>query len=271
LVSNILHSLLSLPGWQVYLLVGVLVFGEAAFLLGFVLPGETAVILGGVSASLGHASVEIVAAIAVVAAIVGDSTGYEVGRLAGPRLLDLKPIRKRRRAFDAAETQLRRWGGWAVFVGRFTAFLRAVIPGLSGMSRMHYPKFLLANATGGTIWAIGYTILGYVLGSAYQKAERYSTDASAILLAVLVVVVVGLKVREHRRMHRLEQQDATEEGVSPDDGPETVESVPLAANPAADPADPPGPPSEPESTGGTSGPAGDTADEQPPSRVPGRP
>jgi membrane protein DedA with SNARE-associated domain len=248
-ISDILHGLLSLPGWQVYLLVGVLVFGEAAFLLGFVLPGETAVILGGVSASVGHASVEVVAAVAVVAAIVGDSTGYEVGRLAGPRLLDLKPIRKRRRAFDAAQAQLRRWGGWAVFVGRFTAFLRAVIPGLSGMSRMAYPKFLLANATGGTIWAIGYTILGYVLGSAYQKAERYSTDASAILLGVLVLVVVGLRVREHRRMRRLEQEETTGEGASPDDRPEAPGSKPMASQP----------------------PAGDTASEQPSSGVPGRP
>ena len=266
MVSNILHSLLSLPGWEVYLLVGVLVFGEAAFLLGFVLPGETAVILGGVSASLGHASVEVVAAVAVVAAIVGDSTGYEVGRLAGPRLLDLKPIRKRRRAFDAAQAQLRRWGGWAVFVGRFTAFLRAVIPGLSGMSRMGYPKFLLANATGGTIWAIGYTILGYVLGSAYQKAERYSTDASAVLLGAVVLVVIGLKVREHRKQRRLEQQETTGEGLAGDERPE-----PQATNPAADLEDPPARPGEPERTGEVSGPGGDTAHEQPSSRVPGRP
>jgi membrane protein DedA with SNARE-associated domain len=249
MVSNILHSLTSLPGWQVYLLVGVLVFGEAAFLLGFVLPGETAVILGGVSANLGHASVEVVAAVAIVAAITGDSTGYEVGRLSGPRLLDLKPIRKRRRAFDAAQAQLRRWGGWAVFVGRFTAFLRAVIPGLSGMSRMAYPKFLLANATGGIIWAIGYTALGYALGSAYQSAERYSTYGSGTLLAVVILVVVALRVREHRKQRRLEQEvpeaEVSEEGKpteaevadaqvtegrgAPDNRP------PLPANAAGDP------------------------------------
>jgi membrane-associated protein len=210
-ISNILHGLVSLPGWQVYLLVGVLVFGEAAFLLGFVLPGETAVILGGVSANVGHASVTVVAAVAVVAAILGDTTGYEVGRLIGPRLLNLKPVQKRRRAFDAAQAQLRRWGGWAVFVGRFTAFLRAVVPGLSGMSRMPYPKFVLANASGGIIWAIGYTLLGYALGSAYRTAERYSTVGSATLLGVLVLVVVGLRVREHRKQRRLEQQEAGEE------------------------------------------------------------
>jgi membrane-associated protein len=205
-VSNVLHSLLSLHGWQVYVLVGVLAFGEAAVLLGFVLPGETAVLLGGVSANLGHASLTVVTVVAVAAAIVGDSTGYEVGRLVGPRLLEWRPIRKRRRGFDAAQAQLRRWGGWAVFVGRFTAFLRAVIPGLAGISRMAYPKFLLANATGGLLWAVGYTMLGYALGSAYKAAERYSTEGSAILLAVLVLVVIALRVRGHKRERRLELQ-----------------------------------------------------------------
>ncbi|MBO0886643.1 MAG: DedA family protein [Acidimicrobiales bacterium] len=211
MVSNLLHSLLSLHGWQVYLLVGVLAFGEAAILLGFVLPGETAVILGGVSANLGHASLVLVTVIAVVAAIAGDSTGYEVGRVIGPRLLELKPIRKRRRAFEAAQEQLRRWGGRAVFVGRFTAFLRAVIPGLAGMSRMPYPKFLLANASGGIVWAVGFTFLGYALGSAYRSAEKYSTDASAVLLAVVILVAVALRVREHRKQRRLEEGASEEE------------------------------------------------------------
>jgi flagellar biosynthesis/type III secretory pathway M-ring protein FliF/YscJ len=128
---------------------------------------------------------------------------------------------------------------------------------------MHYPKFLLANATGGTIWAIGYTILGYVLGSAYQKAERYSTDASAILLAAVVLLVVGLKVREHRKQRRLEQQETAGEGAAGEERPE-----PLATNPAAEPEDPPG---QPAKTAETSGPEGDTAREQPSSRVPGRP
>lgn len=235
MVSNILHSLLSLPGWQVYLLVGVLTFGEAAVLLGFVLPGETAVILGGVSANLGHASLTVVAAVAVVAAIVGDSTGYEVGRLIGPRLLELGPIRKRRQAFDAAQSQLRRWGAWAVFVGRFTAFLRAVIPGLAGMSKMAYPKFLLANASGGTIWAIGYAVLGYALGTAYKTAERYSTEGSAILLAVIVIVIVTLKVREHRKRRRLEKGETNQE-TGESDEPVGHHFTRPAAGPARSPA-----------------------------------
>lgn len=224
MVSNLLHSLLSLHGWEVYVLVGVLAFGEAAVLLGFVLPGETAVILGGVSANLGHASLVVVTVIAVVAAIVGDSTGYEVGRVIGPRLLDLKPIRKRRRAFDAAQEQVRRWGGRAVFVGRFTAFLRAVIPGLAGMSHMAYPKFLVANASGGIIWAVGFTFLGYALGSAYRSAERYSTDASAVLLAAVILVAVTLKVREHRKQRRLEE-GGTEEGQEPTQAPAPEEAA----------------------------------------------
>jgi membrane-associated protein len=209
-LSRLLDPLLHLPAWEVYLLVGALAYGEAAVFLGFVLPGETAVILGGVAANVGHASVLVVGVVAVVAAIAGDSTGYEVGRLAGPALLELRAVRRRRRAFDAAQAFLERFGGRAVFVGRFTAFLRAVVPGLAGLGRMPYPRFLLANATGGLLWAVGYTALGYALGTAYHAAERYSTIGSSALLGGLVVAVVALRVRAVRRERRRERTELPE-------------------------------------------------------------
>ena len=87
----------------------------------------------------------------VVCAIVGDSVGYFVGHRFGDRLLEAKLLRKRRSALDAATELLRRRGAWTVFVGRFTAFLRAVVPGLAGLSRMHYRTFLIANAAGALV------------------------------------------------------------------------------------------------------------------------
>lgn len=206
MISELLAPVLGLSGAAAYALVAGLAFGEASFLLGFVLPGETAVILGGVIASQGHVSLPLMVVVAVGSAILGDSVGYEVGRHFGDRLLDLRPLRSHQRALDQARRFLQRRGGTAVFIGRFTAFLRAVVPGLAGMSGMPYPKFLGANAAGGMVWATGYTLLGYFLGHAYRQVESASSKASTALLAVVVVGLIGLWIRNRRRERRLESE-----------------------------------------------------------------
>ena len=176
-MSFIVDGLTSLPPGVVYLVVGLLVFGEAAVFLGFVLPGETAVIVGGFIASQGKVNVVVLCVVVVVAAIVGDSVGYLVGKTYGPRLLDVKILSRRRAGINRALVGLERRGATYVFLGRFTAFFRAVIPGLAGMSKMPYPRFLAANAAGGFCWGIAYCLLGYFAGHAYKKVEQYSTYA----------------------------------------------------------------------------------------------
>jgi membrane protein DedA with SNARE-associated domain len=86
-----------------------------------------------------------------------------------------------------------------VFVGRFSAFLRAVIPGLAGMSRLRYRIFLPANALGGICWGFLYVLLGYFVGERVEKATGIASD---ILLALIAVVVVVLVVRHHRKDKR---------------------------------------------------------------------
>jgi membrane-associated protein len=78
-IDKILQPLLSLSGWEAYVLVGLLVFAEAAIMLGFVFPGETAAILGGVLASQGGVSLPGILATVILCAIVGDSVGYFIG------------------------------------------------------------------------------------------------------------------------------------------------------------------------------------------------
>jgi membrane protein DedA with SNARE-associated domain len=161
-----------------------------------VVPGESAVLVGGLLASTGHLSVALLAAVVVVAAIVGDTVGFEVGRTFGPRLLGARALRRHRPAIDAASDRLRRKGGVTVVAGRFTALLRALTPALAGMSGMPYRRFLAWNAAGGLLWGAGVTLLGYVAGRSLPLVER---SLGGIGLAVVAgFVVVGL-VAWHRR------------------------------------------------------------------------
>ena len=204
IVSSVLQELHRLPAPLVYALVALLVFGEAALFVGFVLPGETSVIIAGVVASQGRVNIVLLCAIVVAAAIVGDSVGYVVGRRYGDQLLKLPLLRDRRASLDRALDGLRRRGPIYVFVGRFTAFLRAVMPGLAGMSAMPYRRFFVANALGGLIWGVGYALLGYFAGHALTRIEKYASWFGVATLVVLFVVVVVLHLRRTRREAHLD-------------------------------------------------------------------
>lgn len=189
MLNRLLGPLLSLGGWQAYALVGGLCFGEAAMLLGFVLPGETAVVLGGVLAYEGHVSLLWMAVLVVCCAIVGDSVGYAVGRLVGPRLLRWRALR--RPAVERAQLLVVRRGRAAVFLGRFTALFRTFMPGVAGMSGLRYRHFLQANVPAGVIWGVAYTMAGWAVGLSYKSLLHTAGDVSYGLVAAVVVALVG--------------------------------------------------------------------------------
>jgi membrane protein DedA with SNARE-associated domain len=196
-MSGLLDQLVQVPPAIAYILIAALVFAEAALFVGFLLPGETAGVLGGVLAATGQLNLAVLLPIVVLAAIAGDSVGYEVGRTLGSRLLRTRALGRGARRMEGAQRTLRERGGWAVFLARFAAFLRAVMPGMAGMSRMPYPRFLAYNAAGGLLWGVGITMLGYVAGTSYTRLEQALGHASA-LLAALSVGFGLLAWRRHR-------------------------------------------------------------------------
>jgi membrane protein DedA with SNARE-associated domain len=210
LISNLVNTVLHAPAWLVYLIVGAVVFAEDALFVGFVIPGETMAIIGGVTASLGHTSYWAVLLIVVVAAILGDSVGYELGRVVGPRIMGHRLLDRRRKRLDDAQDFLRRRGGSAVFLGRWTAFFRAVMPALAGASQMKYRVFLPWNAVGGIAWGTTAVTAGYLAGQSYSRIEKWlGQGAAAVVGLIVVVAIVVWVVRRHRR-EREESEFATD-------------------------------------------------------------
>jgi membrane-associated protein len=200
MASVINEVLTSVPPWAVYLLVFALPFLEASIMLGFVIPGETALVFGGVLAGNGESSVAAVLAIAIAGAIAGDAIGYVVGRRYGPALQisRLGQIVGESR-WRSAEDFVRRRGGPAVFLGRFTALLRALVPGVAGMAGLPYRTFALWNVLGGATWAGICVLGGWALG---DVITTYLSDAGYVVFGLAVVVVVVLVVLHHRREAR---------------------------------------------------------------------
>jgi membrane protein DedA with SNARE-associated domain len=196
MVQKVVDVLLGVPPALALLIIALLVFGEAALFFGFVLPGETAVLYGGVLGAAGKVSVVVVLVVVILSAIIGDSVGFEVGRKLGPRLVRAPVLRRHPDRVAAAQGYLRRRGGRAVVAGRWTAFLRAVMPALAGASRMEYPRFLVFNAVGGVLWGTACVLLGYFAAHSISRVAHYLGVTSGV---IVVLILLGLAWAWHRR------------------------------------------------------------------------
>lgn len=219
--EHFMRSIGDTVGLWLYVIAGGLAFAEAAILIGMVLPGETALLVAGVfcNAKYGKLNLWVMIAIAVFCAIAGDSVGYEFGKKFGPSL------RRSRLGQWVGEPRwaqvdgfLHRHGGKAVFLGRLTALLRALMPSMAGMSGMRYRTFLVWNAAGGLIWAPGCVLLGYAFASALDVVGQTLTWAPLAILAVAIIVYLGL----HLRKRRVERAEATEFAESEAASPSTI-------------------------------------------------
>jgi membrane-associated protein len=187
-----------------YLIAGGLAFAEAAVMVGLVLPGETALVVAGFAAEQGWIALWPMVAIAVGAAALGDSVGYEVGRRLGPRLRSSRLGRRvgsdRWRRTDAF---LHRYGGRAVLLGRFTAGMRALTPGMAGMARMPYLRtFLPWNIAGAVIWGAGCVLLGYTFSTSLAAIGHALTYGPLVLVALAAAVLILIRVRKRRASRR---------------------------------------------------------------------
>ncbi len=215
--STLLTHLAGVPTPLAYVTIAALVFSEAALFVGFVIPGESAALLGGALAATGHLSLSLLLVLVVVAGVLGDSVGFEVGRKLGTRLLDLRLLRRHRSRLESARGYLRRRGGRAVVLGRWTAFLRAVMPAMAGASAMPYRRFLAFNAAGGLLWGVAVTLGGYFAGQSFQLVQHSLGGASAVLLAG---IVAALLFGWHRRRRRGRAHGrGRRQGQDPEDTP----------------------------------------------------
>jgi membrane protein DedA with SNARE-associated domain len=192
---------------------GLLVGLESA---GIPLPGETALIAGAALAKHGGLEIEVVIAVAAVAAIIGDSAGYAVSRRYGRRLLT-RPGRTQARRMDVlirGEAFFDRHGPKAVFFGRWITGLRVWASWLAGITHMPYRQFLMWNALGGITWAITIGLVGYLVGTAAEQIVQTAGLGAATVIGVLAIAaVVYFHVRRgrHRRSTELPPEPEPEQ------------------------------------------------------------
>jgi membrane-associated protein len=190
-MGDLFAMLSTVPPWVVLLAVFALPALEASTLLGVVVPGETAVLLGGVLAHQNQLPLAAVMSVAALGAVAGDTVGYALGARVWPVLFSRSG--RTRRQLDAGRDFVRRFGGPAVFLARWVAVLRAVVPSVAGATALPYRTFARYNIAGGTLWAAVVAGAGFLAGAAYQRVERDLGLAGAVAaLVVAAAVVIGV-------------------------------------------------------------------------------
>lgn len=195
-----LRHLLSVYGyWAVTAFVGI----ES---IGIPLPGETMLIVASLYAGATHdLSIELVIAAAIAGAVLGDNIGFAIGYFGGYRLLLRygRYIGLHERRVKLARYIFLKHGSKVVFFGRFVSVLRTYAAFLAGTARMPWWKFLIFNAAGGTIWALGYGVGAYVLG---QQLNRVSRPFEIVAAALAVVAIIAFAIFLRRNERRLEDE-----------------------------------------------------------------
>jgi membrane-associated protein len=197
-MSGLTGVLAALPAWLLLLAVFALPALEASTLLGVIVPGETAVLLGGVFAHQGSLALPVVMAAAVLGAVAGDTAGYAVGARLGPRL-GTRMSDRRAEQVQRAREFVQGHGAPAVFLGRWVPVLRALVPIMAGGSGLPYRSFAAYNLAGGAVWGVAVAGLGYLAAAAYGRATQILGLAGAAVVLVSAVVAAGVVLVRRRR------------------------------------------------------------------------
>jgi len=187
--------------WGYYVLFLMTFFETSAF-LGFLVPGESMVVIAGLLASRGVLELGDVIWVASVGAIMGDTVGYFIGYRFGEGffLKYGKNFFFKKEYLDEAKGFFDKHGGKTVFFGRFMAWLRAFAPVVAGISRMHYPRFLFFNLAGGIVWATIFSLLGYFVGNSWDIIKIYlgRIGIFGFICGVIIIYLYFLYTKKKR-------------------------------------------------------------------------
>jgi membrane-associated protein len=178
-------------GIWVYAILFAIIFSETGFVVTPFLPGDSLLFVAGAIAAGGALNVHALAALLVLAAILGNTTNYSIGRWLGPRLFrDERSRWLNPRHLQTAHAFYERHGGKAVVLSRFLPIVRTYIPFVAGMARMPVPRFEAFNSAGALAWVCAITYAGFFFGN----IPWIRGNLTALIFAIVAVSLLPLAI-----------------------------------------------------------------------------
>jgi membrane-associated protein len=196
------------PGvmWAAFVAVNVIVFTETGLLIGFLLPGDSLLVVTGIVARSANWPIEWLGLSLCLSAIIGDTIGYAIGAKAGPAIFSRPDSRFfKRDHLLAAKAYYERHGGKTIIIARFIPLIRTFVPVVAGAAKMEYRTFLTFNVVGGIGWIVSMLLIGYMLdpllrqifGPQFEIAKH--VDKVVIIVVFLSILPILTKSFRHWR------------------------------------------------------------------------
>ncbi len=213
-------------GWAL-LVVGLIIFAETGLLVGFILPGDTLLVISGLlsnptanpSGPIFGVNVWVVALVISLSAFLGGEVGYYIGKKSGPAIFERKETGLfSKENVDRTMYFFDKYGAWAVVIARFVPIVRTFAPVAAGVGKMSYKRYSLYNILGAIAWGVSLTMLGYFVGYVPVIADLV-TNYIDIILLLIVVGTLGLVVahyfwERHKATKRANDKPSDEDALT---------------------------------------------------------
>ena len=185
--------------WGGYVGLTAIIFAETGLLIGFFLPGDSLLVTAGVlAATTGMFNVYWLGLLLTIASIVGNTSGYAIGKMTGPRLFTREnSLLFNKKHLYRAHEFYERYGGQTVIIARFMPIVRTFVPVVAGMAAMDYRRYTLYNVVGGVGWIWSVLFIGYFLGRYIPGIDRHIEPVifTVIFLSFLPGIIRWLRAR----------------------------------------------------------------------------
>ena len=195
-----LAEILARFGNWTYLILFLIIFCETGLVITPFLPGDSLLFAVGALAALGSLDVKVLIVLLCIAAIVGDTVNYWIGKYVGPRAFSGNIRFLKKEHLDRTHAFFERHGGKTIILARFVPIIRTFAPFVAGVGAMSYPRFIAYNVIGGVVWVNLFVLAGYLFGNLPTVKENFTLVIMVIiLLSVLPIVIEFVRARKAAR------------------------------------------------------------------------
>jgi membrane-associated protein len=170
-----------------YVGMAIIVFAETGLMVGFFLPGDSLLVTAGLFAAKGDLNIVVLNVLLMAMAVLGDATGYLIGKKLGPALFRREDsLLFKKKHLIATREFYEKHGGKTIIIARFIPVIRTFAPVVAGIGNMSYRRFAMFNIVGGIGWVFSMTMIGYALLKIFPQAEKH--------LHIIIAVVIFLSI-----------------------------------------------------------------------------